>query len=191
MMESRASEASSECVQGRRKSLNADPLGSKKIDAEPTFSLFAELSLALAGFGGVASAFGGSGRQFAPAELTRLRALFFHASLSLATSLLGISLIWLGRSVPSVALWASALALSAQIPAASYFTLKAYRYAADPINSTTWPVFWAIVLPTWGAGGLYGTSLVSGGSMGLLALGLSVQLLLGVWVFVRVLTLRD
>jgi hypothetical protein len=117
--------------------------------------------------------------------------LFFHASLSLALSLLGTSLLWFDLSVASVAFWACSLGVTVQIPASAYLTMGAYRFASDQQRSTTWLVFWAITVPTWLAGGLYAAGALSGGSIGFLVSGLSLQLLLGVWVFVRVLILRD
>jgi hypothetical protein len=139
----------------------------------------------------VAAAFGGSSRQYTRSELTRLRALFFHASLSLALALLGTSLLWLGLPLHSVAFWACCLGVVVQAPASIYLTSSAYRFAKDQRTTTTWFVFWAISVPTWLAGGLYAAGAIAGGSMGLLVSGVSLQLLLGVWVFVRVLTLRD
>lgn len=166
-------------------------VGRQDIDAESTFALLAELSLGLAGFGGVAAAFGGSSRQYTRAELTRLRALFFHASLSLALSLLGTSLLWFELPIASVAFWACCLGALVHLPVSVYLTVRAHRFAKDQQTTTTWLVFWAVTVPTWLAGGFYAAGAAAGGSIALLVSGLSLQLLLGLWMFVRVLTLRD
>lgn len=42
----------------------------------PIFELSAELSLALAGFSGIAATFGGRGREFSPIDRGRLDAIF-------------------------------------------------------------------------------------------------------------------
>lgn len=174
-----------------RQPLDADPLSGQTIDAESTFALLAELSLGLAGFGGVAAAFGGSRRQYTRAELTRLLALFFHASLSLALSLLGTSLLWFEQPIASVAFWTCCFGSVVELPTGAYLTARAYRFTKDQQTTTTWWVFWAVTVPTWAAGGLYVAGAATGGSIALLVSGLSLQILLGLWMFVRVLTLRD
>jgi hypothetical protein len=166
-------------------------VGQQAIDAESTFALLAELSLGLAGFGGVAAAFGGANRQFTRAELIRLRALFLHASLSLALALLGTSLLWFGLAPSSAAFWTCCVGVLVHVPTSVYLSIGAYRFARDQQTTTTWLVFWAILVPTWLAAGFYAAGAWTGGSIGFLVSGLSLQLLLGVWVFVRVLTLRD
>lgn len=157
---------------------------------DDSFSLIAELSLGLAGFGGVAAAFGGLDRRFTRAERTRLGALFFHASLPLAVSLAGTALLHFELPDRAVVSWSCGLALLVQVPGTAYLTRAAYRFAAGD-ESTTWPVFWAITTLTGLTGVLYAAGLLAGGSMGLLMSGLAVQLMLGVWVFTRVLMLRD
>jgi hypothetical protein len=47
------------------------------------FELFAELSLALAGFTGVAASFGGRDRDFRPIEVSRIAGVFSFAGISL------------------------------------------------------------------------------------------------------------
>jgi hypothetical protein len=64
----------------------------------PTFELFAELSLALAGFSGVASALGGRDRDFSPIDRGRLDAVFLFSGASLAISLLVLTLADAGLS---------------------------------------------------------------------------------------------
>jgi hypothetical protein len=54
------------------------------VEYSDTFDLLSELAIAVAGFAGVASAFGGRDRAFGPAELIRLTALFQYSALILA-----------------------------------------------------------------------------------------------------------
>jgi hypothetical protein len=58
--------------------------GNTLVEHSDTFDLLAELAIAVAGFAGVASAFGGRDRAFGPAELVRLTALFQFSTLVLA-----------------------------------------------------------------------------------------------------------
>jgi hypothetical protein len=53
------------------------------VEYSDKFDLLAELAIAVAGFAGVASAFGGRERSFGPAELIRLKALFQFSALVL------------------------------------------------------------------------------------------------------------
>lgn len=166
-------------------------VGRHSIEAESTFGLIAELAVGLAGFAGVAAAFGGRDRAYAPVELTRLRALFVHAALVLASSLLGTTLLWLGLPLNQASFWSAALGLAGEVPAAIYFSSHAYRYVVDPEATTGWPAFLLTVVPAWLAAALLACGLARGGSMGLLVAGLSTQLLFGLWLFTRILTQRN
>lgn len=167
------------------------PSGGHEIEAEATFGLIAELAVGLAGFAGVAAAFGGRDRAYAPVELTRLRALFVHAALVLGGCLLAIALLWFGFSLSEACLGSAALGFAGEGPAAGYFSSRAYQYLTDPEASTGWMAFLLTVVPAWLAAGLMLGVLVQGGSMGLLVSGLSVQLLFGLWLFTRILTQRN
>jgi hypothetical protein len=163
----------------------------RMIEAESTFALIAELALGLAGFAGVAAAFGGRDRSYAPVELTRMRALFVHAALALSCSLLATSLLWFGLSLSQACFWSSALGLAGEAPSATYFSLRAYQYVVDPRATTGWLAFLLTSIPAWLAAVLLALGLITGGSMGFLVAGLSVQLLFGLWLFTRILTQRN
>jgi hypothetical protein len=167
------------------------PVRRCEIESQSTFELIAELSISLAGFGGVAAAFGGSNRVYAPAEASRLKALFSHAFLAFTASLLAISLGSFGFDARSCYLWANVFALIGQIPATGFFVVSAYRFAADPDAMTTWPVFFLIAGMTIPAALLLAGGVILGGSLGFLVSGLSVQLTFGLWAFTRVLTHRN
>jgi hypothetical protein len=163
-------------------------VGGTRIDPQSTFELIAELALALAGFGGVAAAFGGSNRSYAPAEIVRLQALFSHAFLALLVSSLTISLFSFGMGPASVYWWSSAAGALGEIPVAGYIIFRAYRLAADPTASTSWSVLGLITSFNILISLLLVASIVMGGSQGFLVSSLFVQLLFGLWAFTRVLT---
>ena len=100
------------------------------MDPQPAFALIAELALALAGFGGVAAAFGGRDRSYAPVEISRLRVLFSHAFLALSTSLFAIGLLF-SRSVEIACLWASIAGVLSQTPTSAYFIHRVYGHTAN------------------------------------------------------------
>ena len=147
--------------------------------------------MGLAGFAGVAAAFGGRDRAYAPVELTRMRALFAHAALALAVSLLHTALLWFGSTLGSACFWASALGLAGEAVAGAYFSRRAYQYFVDPTTTTGALAFLLTAVPVSTAAALFATSLLVGGSMGFLVSALSVQLLFGLWLFTRILTQRN
>ena len=153
--------------------------------------MIAELALALAGFGGVAAAFGGSNRSYAPAEITRLQSLFSHAFVALLISSLAITLPSFGLESESAYLWSSRVGALIQIPLSGNFVIRAYRLAADPTASTSWSVFGLIVGFLVAIPLLFCASLVLGSSLGFLLAALFVQILFGLWAFTRVLTRRN
>jgi hypothetical protein len=176
---------------GRRYSmpLIADPLG-VGMDPQPTFALIAELSLALAGFGGVAAAFGGRDRSYAPVEMTRLRVLFTHAFLALSTSLFAIGLLF-ATTTETACRWASIAGVLSQTPTSAYFLRRIHSHTA---NQETTPGWWGFVysfaalvaIPL-----LFGASIFWEGGSVLLVFALSTQLLYGLWIFMRLLIHRN
>ena len=161
------------------------------MEPQPTFALIAELALALAGFAGVASAFGGRDRSYAPVEVSRLQSLFAHACLALALSLFAISLLSFGLGSKPSTFWPSAAGAPTQTVVAAYFIPRAYRYASDPNASPGW---WGFGVSSSAMGLsllLLSASVASGGSMGMLVSALSVQLLFGLWIFTRLLIYRN
>jgi len=163
----------------------------REIELQSTFALIAELALGLAGFAGVAAAFGGRDRIYAPVEITRLRSLFVHASLALAVSLFAISLIAFDLDPSTSCYWPSAFGALGQALAAGYFISRAYGFAADPNATTRWWAFGATAGFTGLSLLLFVASLAMGGHPGPLVSALSVQLLFGLWVFTRVLIHRN
>jgi len=62
------------------------------IEEAETFSLLAEVAIALAGFTGVAAAFGGRSREYSAADRVRLDAIFLSSACVLAISLCVLTL---------------------------------------------------------------------------------------------------
>lgn len=150
-----------------------------------TFELFAELSIALAGFSGVASAFGGRGREFSRIEKTRIDAIFQFSSTSLAASLLVLTLSDAGVSpdiVYSIACAVSGvlifLIFTRQFPK----VLELYRNA-ESTTSSSFLVFTFSYLLGLSAAYFWAAIFVQA-SWPLFA-GLSSQLIFGLWMFAR------
>ena len=160
------------------------------VDPQPTLALIAELALALAGFGGVAAAFGGRDRSYAPVEMTRLRVLFSHAFLALSTSLFAIGLLFATTTETACRL-ASVAGLLTQTPTSAYLLRLVYRHTANQETTPGWRGFLfsstaMVAIPL-----LFGASIASGESSPLLVFALSTQLLYGLWIFMRLLIHRN
>jgi hypothetical protein len=160
------------------------------MDPQPTFALIAELALALAGFGGVAAAFGGRNRSYAPVEISRLRVLFSHAFLALSTSLFAIGLMFT-TTTETACRWASVAGVLSQTPTSAYFIRLVYKHTADQETTPGWRGFLFSLAAMVASPLLFGTSIASGGSTALLVFALSTQLLYGVWIFMRLLIHRN
>ncbi len=87
--------------------------------------------------------------------------------------------------------WSSAVGGILQAALTLYSVPRAIRYAADPSTSTSWWVVGANILFTSTSLLLFGASLVLGGIKGAIVSALSIQLLYGIWIFVRLLTHRN
>jgi len=168
---------------------NADPLGDV-VDPQPAFALIAELALALAGFAGVAAAFGGRDRSYAPVELTRLRVLFSHAFLALSTSLFAIGLLF-ATTTETACRWASVAGMLSQTPTSAYFISLVYEHTANQDTTPGWRGFLLSLAAMVAIPLLFGTSIALGGSSALLVFALSTQLLYGLWIFMRLLIHRN
>ena len=160
------------------------------MDLQPTLALVAELALGLAGFGGVAAAFGGRDRSYAPVEITRLRVLFSHSFLALSISLFAIGLLF--TTTPTTAcVWASVAGVLSQTPLSAYLLRLVYRHTVNRETTPGWRGFTfslgaMIVAPIF-----FGASVASGGNSTLFVFGLSTQLLYGLWIFMRLLIHRN
>jgi hypothetical protein len=160
------------------------------MDPHSTFALIAELSLGLAGFAGVAAAFGGRDRSYAPVEISRLRVLFTHAFLALATSLFAIGLLF-ATNTETACLWASVAGVLSQTPTSAYFVHVVYKHTANKETTPGWRAFFFSATAMLAMPLLFATSIAMGGSSALLIFALSTQLLYGLWIFMRLLIHRN
>ena len=157
------------------------------ISSLETFELLAELSLALAGFSGVAASFGGRGRDFREIERSRLTAILQFSAISLAAALMVICL-------PHAGLEASDVYASAGLVSGVSMSLVAWRQyplvfrLARSGESSTSNFFLAttalyllllLLLYIWTA--------FFDPSPWPLMIGISLQLMYGVWCFARLL----
>jgi hypothetical protein len=152
-----------------------------------TFELFAELSIALAGFSGVASTFGGRGREFSPIDRGRLDAIFLFSGASLAVSLLVITLADAGFSHARAYSFACATSgflilgiFYRQIPK----VLKLRRDGEATTSGAFMAFSFAYLL---GLPAAYFWAAVFEQASWPLFAGISSQLLYGVWMFARLL----
>jgi len=148
------------------------------------------LALALAGFTGVAAAFGGRDREFESIDHNRLVAIFVAAGSVLAGCLTVLTLSSAEVTSSTICVWASLVAVSILPP--NYFLLipGTYGYWRDPDTSTRGWVF-AIVLAQFGVCLLLLTGNVFiWRAIWPLTAAFSIQLIYGLFIFARVLIVR-
>jgi hypothetical protein len=157
-----------------------------------SFTQIAELALALAGFAGVASAFGGRERLYEPVERLRLVSLFTAAGIVLAVSAFVDTMASAGVSGELIFRSASALVFVATAATLLPFNLRnGVQFVRDPSSSTT-P--WVLTLAI---GNNAAVLILVGGNAALegvawpLIGGLYLLLMYGLWMFTRILTLRN
>jgi hypothetical protein len=158
------------------------------LSPEEIFPLYAELSLALAGFTGVVSAFAGRDRRFRPTERVRFLAVVSASACVLAgcftvfaTSAGGYDLAVSLRLSGAVCL---VISLASGLP----LFVTSWRAAGDPDSTTEmWSLYVSLVtfILLWT---LYASSVVTEKAFVALVTGFSIHLLHGLWMFVRVLT---
>ena len=143
--------------------------------------------MALLGFSGVASAFAGRLREYDLVDRMRLNAIVFLSGMPLAGSLL---LVVLGSGgVDARTAVASAAVLSFLVVAlGSVRRFPAFfRAARDPDTTTETALVASIATAMAAAAGLFLLSALLGGVLWCLLAGYSIQLLVGVVVFARLL----
>ncbi len=155
---------------------------------EDTFSLIAELSIGLAGFTGVAAAFGGRERAYQPIERVRLTAVFLISGGALAGCLAIHATAAAGFSAATQFQTAGTICFVITVCGLAVSGSKAIRETRNPESTAS---AGAVAL-NFGLTALclvlYGMSVLQGGVPGPLVGGLSVQLLAGLWIFTRLLT---
>ena len=166
-------------------------LGGMTIDSLDTFALLSELAIAMMGFAGVAAAFAGRERTYAPVEEQRLRGLFQMGGIVLVGSLAVPSLSGAGMAnsaifrIVGLAMAVCVLALAiAEMP-------RNVRAMRDPETTTeAWiPGINAAMLSVTVL--LFATDALWIGEAWPLLSGFSLLLIHGVWIFFRLLTRRN
>lgn len=152
-------------------------------------SLFAELSLGLAGFAGVGAAFAGRNREFLPMERSRLLSI-----VGLAASVLAGSLAYISVSFESESASLRASAAASLVVSLGMWLLlmpgvfRARRGSNAATEKLVFPVSVGLLLV---ATVLYTSITWRPTSFSLLAATFSLQLLHSLWLFVRLLTRAD
>jgi hypothetical protein len=152
-----------------------------------TFELFAELSLALAGFSGVAAAFGGRDREFSPIDRGRLDAIFLFSGASLAISLLVVTLVDAGFSDTQA--YSFACATSGFLVLGIFFRQvpKAMKLRREGEATTSGAFISFAFVYLLGLPAIYFWAAMFEQSSWPLFAGISSQLLYGLWMFARLL----
>jgi hypothetical protein len=153
---------------------------------DDAISLFAELSLGLAGFAGVGSAFAGRTREFRPLERLRLLSVVWISASVLAGSLAFVSVSFVSESASLRA--SAATSMLAMLVMLRVVVPPLVRAASDSNAQTEkWVPPVSVGLGIVSAL-LYAFITWSPTSFGLLAATFSLQLLHSLWLFVRLLT---
>jgi hypothetical protein len=161
------------------------------INIEEAVELYAELSLALAGFAGVASAFAGRERQFRPVERLRLVGV-----VALSGSVLGGCLAYVSASIGSLSQGhieaaAAFVSLVLLTPLSFRVLPELWRRARDAdANVDSWSLYLVTglnVVETL----LLGTAVLGFGNGWQIATAFSLQLLQGLWLFFLLLTRKN
>ncbi len=152
------------------------------------FSLYAELSIAIAGFSGITAAFAGRERMFRPVERTRLLAVLFASSSVLAGCLAYFSASSLGMGESGSTSVGAGVSIILTIPVLVFLVPSGWRHFKDPDSTTEMWVLFLVTLISLILLSLYGVAAAQRGGASLLVTGFSIQLMFGLWMFVRLLT---
>jgi len=158
------------------------------VSPEDAFVVIAELSLALAGFTGVVSAFGGRAREFNDVEQMRLGMILLNSGGALAGCLL-LFVVSAG-GLPATTAYTTVGISMVLIRVATFFRINrgilgSLRDPNTTISKNTYilGLAWNLLVL-----GLYVAAVVLGGEAWPLLAGLSLQLIFGLMVFARLLT---
>ena len=155
---------------------------------EELFSLYAELSLGLAGFAGVVSAFAGRDRTFRPTERVRFLAVVIASGSVLSGCFTFFAAIAGGLSLSTSYRLTGVVCLAFTLVSFVPNFVAAWRAAKDPDSTTE---YWSLYVSAGAYVAIcsvYLAALLTGYGFACLVVGFSIQLLHGLWMFVRVLT---
>ncbi len=166
-------------------------IGRHEIEQTETFSLLAELALGLAGFTGVAGAFGGRDRAYSNADRVRLQSIFLAAGCVLVGSLCVLTLTAAGWAPGQSYRWGGLSAAAILIPY-FYRTLpQGYTLARDPDASTSIRVFALASAQNVVSVCLLAGNFIAWREAWPLFGAFSIQLTWGLFLFSRILTQRN
>ena len=158
------------------KRTSTDQCQADAIDHSQTFSLLAELALGLAGFTGIAAAFGGRERVYSHADQLRLLGIFVAAGSALAGSLCALTLLSAGVSPSSAYLWATVIAASSLLPNLYPLIPQTVGLVRDPQASTRAWIFVVQLAQFAGCLGLFAGNLLVWSDAWPLLAAFSIQL---------------
>ena len=174
----------------RPRSWAPGPLGGHKVDFSETFSILAELALGLAGFTGVAAAFGGHDRVFSQVDRNRLLGIFVAAGSVLVGCMTVLTLSSAQAPSSTTYFWASLAAVSILPPNVYPLIPHTYGYWRDPETRTNGWVF-AIVSIQFGVCIiLLAGNIVVWEAPWPLTAAFSIQIAYGLFLFARILFVR-
>jgi hypothetical protein len=170
--------------------LKARSVGRHEIEQTEIFSLLAELAVGLAGFTGVAAAFGGRDRRYSDPDRARLLSIFLSAGCVLVGSLCALTLTSAGWSSGQSFRWSGLTAAAVLIPSFYSVIPQAYAFAKDPDATTSFVIVaLAAVANTVSVLLLAGNFIVWKEAWPVFGT-FSIQLAWGLFLFARVLMVR-
>lgn len=143
--------------------------------------------MALLGFSGVASAFAGRSPEYNLVDRMRLNAIVFLSGMPLAGSLLLVVLGTAGISAPAAVVAAAVLSFLVVVLSSLRRFPDFFRAARDPDTTTEISLVASVATAMAAAGGFFLLAALRGGVLWSLLAGYSIQLLVGVVVFARLL----
>lgn len=155
---------------------------------EDSIGLYAELALALAGFAGIVSAFAGRERQFRPVERLRLDGLMMLSGTVLAGCLVYIVGSVAGIAESSVLVITAIVCLISTGALVLFKVPELWRRSKDADATTTQRTLNLVAALLLADLLLFGAAIFVPGSAWMIALGFSLLLLHGLWMFVLLLT---
>jgi hypothetical protein len=151
-------------------------------------SLYAEISIAIAGFTGVSASFAGRDRMFRPTERTRLHAVLLNSSSVFGGCLGYYSASSAGLSVTTACAVAATVSFLLTVPLIVFVIPAGWRHHKDPDSTTeTWFLY---VVTVYGLSllVLYSIAATQVSGQHVLVIAFSLQMLFALWMFFRLLT---
>jgi hypothetical protein len=161
-----------------------------EIEQAETFSLLAELAVGLAGFTGVAAAFGGGDRSYSAPDRARLLSIFLSAGCALVGSLCALTLVSAGWSSGQSYRWSGVFAAAVLIPSFYAVIPQAYAFAKDPEATTSFVIVALALVANIASVLLLAGNFILWREAWPVFGALSIQLAWGLFLFARVLLIR-